>query len=356
MTDHPEFTLAAIQAAPVYFDREASTEKACRLIKEAAQKGAAFAAFAETWLPGYPFFHRYPVGSPLWNQAVVAYLANAVEIPSPTTDRLCEAARRAGIDVAIGLVELDARTRGTVYCTLLFIGREGKILGRHRKLKPTLAERILWGQGDGVGLMVYERHYGRISGLSCGEHTMLLPAYALMAHGTQIHVAAWPFPRFLNESHAAKGLLLSQAFAVQGSCYVIAVGSLLGPDDVPEPFRDLAAEKRDDENKGGSCIIAPGGEVITTAPGNEETILTASVSLEAVLQFKAVIDVGAHYSRPDVLQLQVDRRPLEPIVDRTGSDSIGPPVVVSGTVTSLGTHQPAGGDEQQTETKGTKGP
>ena len=167
--------VAAIQAAPVYFDREASAEKACQLIEEAAQKGADLAAFGETWLPGYPFFYRCPVSSPLWNQAVAAYLANGVEIPSPTTDRLCKAARRAGIDVAIGLVELDARTRGTVYCTLLFIGREGRILGRHRKLKPTLAERVFWGEGDGVGLGVYERQYGRISGLCCGSTRCFFP-------------------------------------------------------------------------------------------------------------------------------------------------------------------------------------
>jgi predicted amidohydrolase len=201
MMDYPEFTLAAIQAAPIYFDREASTEKACRLIAEAAEKGADFAAFGETWLPGYPFFHRLPLFSSRWNQAVAAYLASGVEIPSPTTDRLCEAARRAGIDVAIGVVELDARTQGTVYWTVLFIGREGRILGRHRKLKPTLAERIFWGEGDGVGLTVYQREYGRISGLSCGEHTMLLPAYSLMAQGTQIHVAGWPFTRLISEAH-----------------------------------------------------------------------------------------------------------------------------------------------------------
>ena len=352
MTDYPEFTLAAIQAAPVYFDREASTEKACQLIEEAAQKGATFAAFAETWLPGYPFFHRYPVGSPLWNQAVAAYLANAVEIPSPTTDRLCEAARRVGIDVAIGLVELDARTRGTVYCTLLFIGREGKILGRHRKLKPTLAERMLWGEGDGVGLTVYERHYGRISGLSCGEHSMLLPAYALMSQGTQIHVAAWPFAR-----HVFKfGLLLSRAFALQGSCYVIAVCNLLGPEDVPEPYHDLVNERADDQCENGSCIIAPGGEIIASAPASEEMILTASVSLEAVLQSKNVVDVGGHYSRPDVFQLHVDRRPFEPIVERIRSDSIEPPVVVSAANASLDSYQSTSGNEQRAETEDNKIP
>jgi predicted amidohydrolase len=356
MTNYPEFTLAAIQAAPIYFDREASTEKACQLIEEAAQKGATFAAFGETWLPGYPFFHRYPLLSPLWKQAVAAYLANGVEIPSPTTDRLCKAARRAGIDVAIGLVELDARTRGTVYCTLLFIGREGNILGRHRKLKPTLAERMFWGEGDGVGLTAYERHYGRISGLSCGEHTMLLPSYALMAQGTQIHVAAWPFARHVSESNPVKGLLLSRAFAVQGCCYVIAVCNLLGPDDVPEPYRDLVSERGDDKGEGGSCIIAPGGDVIVAAPANEETILTASVSLEAVLQSKAVIDVGAHYSRPDVLRLQVNRRTFEPIIDGTRSDSIEPPVVMHDADASLDTYQSAGGNERLKETKETKVP
>jgi predicted amidohydrolase len=314
MTGHTEFTLAVIQAAPVYFDREASTEKACQLIEEAGQKGAVFAAFGETWLPGYPFFHSYPLFTPQWDQAVATYLANGVEIPSPTTDRLCEAAKKAGIDVAIGLVELDARTRGTVYCTLLFIGREGKILGRHRKLKPTLAERIFWGEGDGVGLTVYDRDYGRISGLSCGEHNMLLPGYALMAQGTQIHVAAWPYPKILSKSHAAKGLLVSRAFSLQGSCYVMAACNLLRPEDVPASYRDLVSPQGDSASDNGSCIIAPGGDVIATAPANKETILTASISLESVLQAKAVVDVGAHYSRPDVLQLQVNRNPLDPIV------------------------------------------
>jgi len=313
MADYPEFTLAAVQAAPVYFDREASTEKACQLVMEAGQKGADLVAFSETWLPGYPFFHT----TSLWDQGCVTYLANAVEIPSPTTDRLCAAAQEAGVDVAIGIAELDSRTRGTVYCTLLFIGREGQILGRHRKLKPSFGERTVWGEGDGIGLRVYERSYGRVSGLNCWEHRMLLPGYALMAQGTQIHVATWPFASSLDPVHG-KGLLLSRAFAAQGACYVITPCALLSPDDVLEAYRDLArrriSEWRIGATQGGCQIINPKGDVIAQAPVGEETVLTISVTLEAVLQSKAYIDVGGHYSRPDVLQLHVNRRPLERVV------------------------------------------
>jgi nitrilase len=353
MTSSPEFTLAAVQAAPVYFDREASTEKACRLITEAGHKGADLVAFSETWLPGYPFFHS----SPLFMQGSVTYLSNAVEIPSATTDRLCTATRRAGVDVVIGVAELDTRTRGSVYCTLLFIGHEGEILGRHRKLKPTGGERTVWGEGDGVGLTVYERPYGRISGLNCWEHRMLLPGYALMALGTQVHVATWPFTASLDPDRG-KGLLLSRAFAAQGGCYVIATCALLRPDDVQEAYRDLATRRISEwiGDRQGSCrIIDPRGDVIAEAAAGEETILTAPVSLEAVRRAKAFIDVGGHYSRPDVLQLRINRDPLERVVGRTNSDSIKPPVFVSGTNSSDGAHQSAGGNEQQTETTNTKG-
>ena len=323
--DHAsEFTVAAIQAAPVYFDREASTEKACRLIAEAGNKGATLTAFSETWLPGYPFFQL----SDIINNARADYLANAVRIPSPTTDRLCQAANAAGTDVVIGIAELDNRTLGTVYCTLLFISREGVILGRHRKLKPTDAERRVWGEGDGVGLTVYDRPYGRISGLNCWEHNMVLPGYALMAQGTQIHVAAWPSPKALDPSASyqgifpGSGILLSRAFAHQGSCYAIATGATLQPEDVSAAYRDIIGDqsKTPKGNEGGCCIIAPGGEVIARTKTNEETVLTASVSLEAVYRAKGIADVGGHYSRPDVLKLHINKSPLERMLDTSDSD------------------------------------
>ena len=299
---------------PRFFDR-----KGLRTHPAGSAQGATLAAFSETWLPGYPFFHN----SLRRTEAAADYLANAVEIPNSTTDSLCRAARNAGIDVVIGLVELDRRTRGTAYCTILFISRDGNILGRHRKLKPTNTERTVWGEGDGVGLKVYERPYGRISGLSCWEHMMLLPGYALMAQGTQIHIATWPYARTLSDF---AGLLLSRAFALQGSCYVIATCSLLRPEDVPEAYRDLATERDRNQAQTGSCIIAPGGEIIAAAPANAETILTETVSLEAVLRCKARLDVGGHYSRPDVLKLWVNNRPMDRMMfhdNSTGRDGVG---------------------------------
>ena len=299
MGTYTQFKLAAVQAEPIYFDRDASTEKACRLIQEAGAQGAGLAAFGESWLPGYPFF--------VWGDATASmaaeYLANAVEIPSTTTDRLCEAARKANIDVVIGIAERDPQSQGTVYCTLLFIESGGSIMGRHRKLKPTHRERTAWGEGDGSSLTVYHRPYARISGLNCWEHNMVLPGYVLMAQGTQVHVAAWP------GMSTSRHLFLSRAFASQAAAYVIDVGCVLAPERVSEKYKEIASSF-----PGESCIIDPRGEVIA-GPAEGEDILVADCSTEYVYSAKAVCDVAGHYSRPDVFRLGVNRASQRRVVE-----------------------------------------
>lgn len=313
MTNYGTFKLAAVQAAPVYFDREASTQKACRLIREAAAQGATLAAFSEAWLPGYPFFvWRAGAGRLAW-QAAADYLANAVVIPGPTTDQLCRAAAEAHIDVVIGVVEQDPRTQGTAYCTLLFIDSDGRILGRHRKLKPTYRERVAWGEGDGSGLNVYQRPYGKISGLNCWEHNMVLPGYVLMSQGTQIHVAAWPGAE--GQAPPApisvweRQLLLSRAFASQAAAYVILAGGLLTSEAVPPAYREWAYPA-----SGDSYIIDPRGEILA-GPARGEAILYAEGSMENVLAAKAACDVAGHYSRPDLFQLRVNRESYQRVVE-----------------------------------------
>ncbi len=307
--------LAAVQSAPVYLNREASLEKAVNLIRLAGEKGADIAGFGETWLPGYPFFAFSASGQARWD-AAQEYIGQAIEIPGPETDQLCAAARAADTDVVIGVAELDKRTRGTVYCTMLAIGREGVILGCHRKLKPTVDERTIWGEGSGDDLNVYERPYGRLSALNCWEHQMVLPGYALMAQGAQFHVASWPggdpeTPPKPPVSLWARQELLSRAFAAQGGCYVIAAGGLISPDDVPERFRQLAYE-----GTGGSMIVDPRGEVVARADPGEEAILTYEAEHAVIRSAKVASDVAGHYSRPDIFELQVNGEPvtrLQPI-------------------------------------------
>ncbi|MCG8481217.1 MAG: carbon-nitrogen hydrolase family protein [Spirochaetales bacterium] len=312
------FKIAAVQSEPIYFNREASTTKACELINDAAETGAVLAAFGESWLPGYPFF----VWGDLSSTIPAHYLSNAVEIPGPTTDLLCDAARGAGIDVVIGVAERDTATRGTVYCTLLFIGREGTILGRHRKLKPTYRERVIWGEGDGAGLAVYERPYGRISGLNCWEHNMVLPGYTLIAQGAQIHIAAWPG----QEEYRSRHLILSRAFASQAAAYVIDVGALLTYENLSKEYRDFVdavpARYRTTiaDYPGESCIIDPRGNVIA-GPVHGERILVAECSQDAIRSAKTICDVAGHYARPDVFQLTVRADSRKNAVELADTDS-----------------------------------
>jgi predicted amidohydrolase len=299
------FRMAAAQAASVLFDKAASTDKACRLIGEAGRSGADIVVFGETWIPGYPFWVEGAVQDLTWEASAV-YLDNAVEIGGAETAALCAAARAAGCDVVIGVAEKDQHSQGTAYCTALAIGREGVVLGRHRKLKPTHAERIIWGDGDAAGLRVHHRSYGRVSALNCWEHQMMLPAYALAAEGTQIHAALWPgwekMPR-AGEYCWARQHLLSRAFASQAAAYVICAAGLRLKAHIPERWRALA----DWEHTGQSVIIDPRGEIIA-GPLEGERLLIAEGSLDIVRAAKAACDIAGHYARPDLFSLRVDRR------------------------------------------------
>ena len=306
--------LAAIQAAPVFFDKAASLDKACDLIAQAGREGADIAAFGETWLPGYPFFIEAPLGD-LWWEAAALYLENAITVPGPETERLCQAAKQAGIDIVIGVAELEPATRSSVYASLVFISKDGEVLGRHRKIKPTHHERSVWADGDAQGLQVYNRAYGRLSGLNCWEHNIVLPGFALMCQGTQIHVAAWPGrePETAPSDPVwSRQILLSRAFASQAGAYVIAPAGLRLDEHVPERFKPLSTF----EHTGQSAIIDPRGEIIA-GPADGETILYADADLAEVRKAKLACDPAGHYSRPDLFELSLEGKRVYPVGGET---------------------------------------
>jgi nitrilase len=315
-----DFTLAAVQAAPVYLDRDASIDKAVEWIGKAGDKGADLAVFGETWVSGYASFGAWP-NHPAFPGLLRRFIQNGVDIPSPATDALCRAAKAAGTDVVIGVAERDATTQGTIYCTLLFIGREGTILGKHRKLKPTMYERTVWGEGDGSTLRIYERPYGRLGGLNCWEHQMVLPGYALIAQGLQVHAGAWPGGTFTRQE------ILSRAFAMQSAAYVVMTGALIRESDIPADLITLAMEIDGHTRNlvlpcnGASGIIGPNGDVLAGPLLNEEGVLTATGSLGTVMMQKMIADHAGHYSRPDVFDFRVNATPKR-IATFTGRDGV----------------------------------
>ncbi len=309
--EFPTITVAAVQAAPVFMDREASVAKACRLIAEAGAGGARLAVFPETWLPGYPVWLDVAPGAALWDHApakevFTRLVANAVEVPGPATEAVAAAAAQAGCAVVMGINERErGRPSGTLYNAIVTIGADGRLLGRHRKLIPTYTERLVWGRGDGSTLDVYDTPLGRLGGLVCWEHWMPLARHAMHVAGEQIHAALWPT---VKEIH----LVASRHYAFEGRCFVVAVGSVLRRDQVPA---DLAIFQHDGLapdahlHAGGSAVIGPDGHFLAGPAGPEEAILYADLDLARIPAEHLTFDAVGHYGRPDVFTLTVNTAP-----------------------------------------------
>jgi len=306
--DFPKFTTAVVQAAPIFLDRDATIDKACRLIQEAGERGARLIVFPETWVPGYPFWltSALPLQEPL--RLFTRLFKNSVEVPSPATEALGRAAARAGAYVAIGINERDAQSKGSLYNTLLYIDDHGRLLGKHRKLMPSYGERTVWGWGDGSGLQVFETPLGRLGGLICWEHEMPLVRYAMYSKGEQVHCSVWPAYSFQND-HIGFGC---RQYAFEGGCFVLVSCGLWNAETIPA---DLGLQGRPllDAN-GGSAIIAPGGNYLAGPLYNKEDILYAEIDLEQIVPHKQLLDVVGHYARPDVVQLLLHDEARPPVV------------------------------------------
>jgi nitrilase len=299
--------VAAVQAAPVFLDREATVAKACSLIAEAGAHGASLAVFPEAFVAGYP---DWVWRTPAWQDGKFArrLAASAVQVPSAATDQLAKAAAEAGCYVAIGVNELDG---GTLYNTLLYFTADGTLAGRHRKLMPTGGERTIWGAGDGSTLDVVETPFGTVGGLICWENYMPLARAAMYARGVDIYLA----PTWDNSDTWIATL---RHIAKEGRVYVIGVAPLLHGGDVPAELRgELYQADGDWMSRGQSAIVAPGGELLAGPVTERAEILYARTDLAEVQASRREFDPVGHYARPDVFSLIVDTRPRLPVEFRT---------------------------------------
>ncbi len=314
----PQVKVAVVQAAPVLFDREATLAKVERLADEAGAGGAELILFPEALVPAYPrglgfgtvVGGRNDAGRRLWQR----YWANAVEVPGPATEALGRAARRASAYLAVGVVERDRDYGGgTLYCTLLYFGPDGRLLARHRKLKPTAAERLIWGEGDGSTLATVDTPFGIVGGLICWENMMPLARAAMYAKGVAVYLAPTADSRDTWQATL-------RHIACEGRCFVLGcnqfVTRAMYPGDL-EGLEDLDGQP-EVMCRGGSAIVGPLGEVLAGPLWDAEGILYAELDMGAVVRARFDFDPMGHYARPDVFRLVVDERPRPPVTSVTG--------------------------------------
>ncbi|WP_158964970.1 carbon-nitrogen hydrolase family protein [Chachezhania sediminis] len=304
------FKVAAVQAAPVFMDLDATIAKAVDLIDEAGAKGVKLIAFPETWVPGYPWW--------IWLDApamglgnMVPYSMNSLVAGSPQDMLLAEAAKRNGIQVVMGLSE---KIGGSLFMSQWHYGADGETISRRRKLKPTHVERTVFGEGDGSDMAVKDTPLGRVGALCCWEHLQPLSKYAMYAQNEQIHVAAWPsFSLYLGAAYALGPELntaASQMYAAEGQCFVLAACATVSQAMV-DFMCDTPVKQQFLQVGGGHAnIFGPdGAPLLPFMDPTAEGLQIAEIDLAAIAVAKAAADPAGHYSRPDVFRLMFNDKP-----------------------------------------------
>jgi nitrilase len=307
MTTDAPLTLALAQIAPVWLDRQATLAKVAEWIGRASADGARLVAFGEAIAPGYPFWLEHTDAarfeSPLQKQLFAHYAAQAVDLSRDDLEPVRSAARQGQIWVALGCIE-RSRDRGhSLYCSLVLIDDAGEVRNVHRKLMPTHEERLAWAPGDGHGLRCFPLDGFTLGGLNCWENWMPLARSALYAQGEDLHLAVWPGSvRNTGE--------ITRHIAREGRSFVGSVSGLLRRADIPAhlPHADLLREALPEVcADGGSCVAGPDGQWLIPPCIGEERLLLCELHPARVREERQNFDPFGHYSRPDVLELTVNR-------------------------------------------------
>ena len=318
---------AAVQISPVLFSRDGTTEKVLSAIAKAAQEGAQLVVFPETFIPYYPYFSfvQPPV---LMGKEHLKLYEEAVTVPSAVTDAISRAAQTYNIVVVVGVNERD---RGSLYNTQLIFDADGTLLLKRRKITPTYHERMVWGQGDGAGLKVVDSVVGKLGALACWEHYNPLARFALMAQHEEIHCAQFP------------GSLVGQIFtdqievtirhhALEAGCFVVNATGWLSKEQIAQITPD---EKLQKVLSGGcnTAIISPEGNHLCTPITEGEGMAICDLDFSLITKRKRMMDSVGHYSRPELLQLQVNTneqtvmKPFEPFITVANTPDLYPAII-----------------------------
>jgi nitrilase len=315
MLNLPKFKAAAVQAAPVFLDTDATVDKVCALIAEAAGQGARLVAFPEVFVAGYPYWSwvMNPIEGSAWFEKLAR---SAIEIPGPEIRKIAQAAARHRVHVVVGVNERSRTGVGTLWNTLVTIGEDGRLLGRHRKLVPTWAEKLTWAPGDASALRVHDTPIGKLGALACGENTNTLARFALLSQGELVHVASYiSLPVAPPDYDMAEAIRLrAAAHSFEGKLFTVVSCSTVSPEiiDAMSASHPGARELLARRHSAFSGVIGPDGRVIGEPLIDDEGIVYAEIDLNRCIQPRQMHDIAGHYNRFDIFDLRVNRRALAP--------------------------------------------
>jgi nitrilase len=297
--------VAVVQAAPVPFDRARTLAKALVLIAEAAGQAAELVVFPEAFLTCYPkgldFGARVGMRSPEGRREFRRYFESAIEVPGPETEALAASAQKHRVHLVIGVIE---REIGTLYCTVLFFGPDGRMLGKHRKVMPTAMERLIWGFGDGSTLPVLDTTLGKIGAVICWENYMPLLRTAMYAKGVQLYCAPTVDDR-------DTWIPTMQHIAIEGRCFVLSACQFIRRGDYPADYPAVQGDAPETVLiRGGSVIVSPLGRILAGPNYEGECLQLADLDLGEIAEGKFDLDVAGHYARPDIFRLVVNEQAL----------------------------------------------
>lgn len=337
---HPNFKAAACHVSPVYFDVEATLDRALDLISEAARNGANLVAFPEAYICAFPVWSA--LRSPVENHDFFVRMADsAIAVDGPEVTRLRAHARRLGVTVSMGLNESTPLSVGCVWDANIVIGSDGSVLNHHRKLVPTFWEKLTWAHGDGAGLKVVNTDVGRLGALICGENTNPLARFALIAQGEQVHVASYS-PRWpTHPADKAGGYDLEAAIRIRSGAHAFEgkLFNVVSSGFLSDAAADLVCQGEpaarallEAAPRSVSMIIGPSGAVMSDTLRDQEGIVYADIDLADCIVPKQFHDIVGYYNRFDVFDLRVDRRAHRPVTfhdesseRRDGGERLTPP-------------------------------